>query len=83
MAIVGMAQMRKIFEIIDKLGIHREKIEVPLKPKGAGSIEMLDSGIARIILPEDKSLEEWLPTLEAELDKLPIPREQVDYDKLT
>ena len=83
MAIVGMAEMRKIFAIIDKLGIHREKIEVPLKPEGSGRIEMLDSGIARIVLPADKPLDEWIPTLEAELDKLPIRREQVDYSKLT
>lgn len=80
MAIVGMAEMRKIFAVIDKLGIHREKIEVPLKPQGAGSVEMLPSGIARIIIPADKPIDEWLTTMEAELDKLPIPREKVGYD---
>lgn len=83
MAIVGMADMKRIFGVVDKLGIHREKIEVPLKPEGSGSVELMDNGVAKIVLPADKPLGEWLPTMEAELDKLPIPREKVDYDELT
>ncbi len=79
MPIVGMKEMQRIFRLIDEMGIHREKIEVPLSPEGDGSVRMLPSGKAEIVLPENKPLEEWIPHLKAELDKLPIPREKVEY----
>lgn len=80
MAIIGMTEMRKIFSVIDELGIHREKIEVPLQPKGSGAVETLPSGKVRITIPEDRTLEGWLSELRSELEKLDIEPEFIDYD---
>lgn len=60
---IGMEQMNRIFEVVDDLEISRESIQVELLPAGEGSIEQLDSGKVRIVLPATTELARWLPTL--------------------
>jgi hypothetical protein len=60
---IGMAEMSKIFEVVDALGISREVITVPLAPSGAGSVEKLPGGKFRIVIPESVPLDEWIPVL--------------------
>ena len=79
MAIVGMDEMRRVFAVIDELGIHREKVEVPLSPQGEGRVRLLPSGKIEIVLPETTPLDQWIAYLRQELDKMPVPRQKVEY----
>ena len=67
---IGMQEMNLVFEVVDRLEISREAIQVPLLPEGAGSVRRLESGRFEIVLPAEGSLDEWLPALEAELRRL-------------
>lgn len=60
---IGMAEMNRIFEISDDLEISREGLQVELLPAGGGSVTRLANGRIRIVLPEDRPLDEWLPDL--------------------
>jgi len=71
---LGMAEMNRILEIVDSLGISREAVRIPLAPSGAGSVEKLAPGLARIVAPADRPLEEWLPALRDALRELDLPR---------
>lgn len=64
---IGMEEMNRIFEVVDGLEISREAIRVELLPEGRGSVERLEGGKIRIVLPAERELEGWLPTLERAL----------------
>jgi len=64
---IGMAEMNKIFEVVDSLGISREAITVSLAPSGAGSVEKLPGGKFRVVIPEGTPLDDWLPVLRQSL----------------
>jgi hypothetical protein len=64
---VTLDDMQKVFSITDRLGIHRERVKVPLAKRGAGSVEPLAGGVFRITLPENTPLDAWLPDLDREL----------------
>lgn len=55
-----MREMGFVFEIIDELGISREKVEVPLLPRDDGTIRILANGKLEITLPEDRDAHQWL-----------------------
>jgi hypothetical protein len=67
---IGMKEMEAIFEVTDPLGIHREAITVPLRRKDPGEVRAGAGGQIQIIVPESVGIEEWIPTLRAELEKL-------------
>ena len=67
---VSMADMTRIFEVTDALGISRESITVPLAPAGEGDIERLASGKVQITVPRDLPLDTWLPRLRERLVEL-------------
>ncbi|HKQ59791.1 MAG TPA: hypothetical protein VJS92_00825 [Candidatus Polarisedimenticolaceae bacterium] len=67
---VGMAEMRRIFEVVDDLGLSRESIVVPLAPEGTGRVTRLPDGRFELVVPAEIALEEWLPTLRARLIEL-------------
>ena len=60
---IGMAEMSKIFEVTDAVGLSRESIVVPLAPAGVGSVRRLPDGRVLIQLPETTPLDEWLASL--------------------
>ncbi len=64
---ISMAEMSKVFEVVDSLGVSREAITVPLAPSGVGSVEKLPGGRFRIVIPEDTPLDDWLPVLRQSL----------------
>ncbi len=67
---IGMAEMNRIFEVVDEQEISRELIQVELLPSRDGTVERLPTGKIRIVLPENVGLGEWLPTLERALRSL-------------
>ncbi len=60
---IGMKEMDLIFSVTDEMDIHREAIEVPLLPKGEGSVRLLPSGKFEIVIPETIDLVDWLPKM--------------------
>ena len=75
-SIIGMHDMGLIFEVTDAMGIDRESISVPLGKEDPGAVRKLPTGDIEIVVPESIPLEDWLGTLQAELEKLGYEMEQ-------
>jgi hypothetical protein len=74
--IIGMHDMGLIFQVTDAMGIDRESISVPLGKEDPGAVRRLPTGDVEIVVPDSVPLEEWLATLQAELEKLGYEMEQ-------
>jgi hypothetical protein len=61
---VGMAEINKIFAVTDALGVHREKLVIPLGT-GMGRVRKLPSGKLEIVVDRDIPIDEWLAGLPA------------------
>ncbi len=64
---VRLPVIERIFEVLDRLGISREAVIIPLKPAHPGGVTVLPSGKTQIVVDSETPLEEWLPQLEARL----------------
>jgi hypothetical protein len=68
--IVRMNEINQVFAVTDRLGIHREAVEIPLSPESPGRVTRAPSGKFHIVVDADVPLAEWVRTLETELNKL-------------
>ncbi|MFZ5875714.1 MAG: hypothetical protein ACOYXU_04805 [Nitrospirota bacterium] len=68
--IVRMNEINQIFAVTDRLGIHREAVEIPLSPESPGRVTRAPSGKFRIVVDAEVPLAQWVHTLEAELNTL-------------
>lgn len=57
---VGMAEIQKIFEITDPMGIHRESLMIPLGLKNPGSVRRKPNGKFEIVVDASMDFEVWL-----------------------
>ena len=57
---VGMAEIQKIFEITDPMGIHRESLMIPLGPKKPGSVKRKPNGKFEIVVDASMEFDTWL-----------------------
>ncbi len=64
---VGMAEIEKIFQITDPMGIHRESLMIPLGPKNPGSVKRKPNGKFEIVVDATMEFDQWLLGLEAAL----------------
>ena len=64
--IVTMREMDRIFEVTDRLGIHREHVVVPLQPRVPGRVRRLSNGKLEIVV-DAADFEAWIAGLEAAL----------------
>jgi hypothetical protein len=67
---VTLPVIERIFEVLDRLGISREAVIIPLKPAHPGSVTVLPSGKTQIVVDSETPLDDWLPELEARLRAL-------------
>jgi hypothetical protein len=67
---VQLAQIERIFEILDRLAISREAVIIPLRPQGAGGIKRLSNGKLEIVVPADIPFEQWYASLEGTLQQV-------------
>ena len=67
---VQLAQIERIFEILDRLDISREAVVIPLRPQGTGSLRMLKNGTLEIVVPDTIPFDDWYASLESEIQKL-------------
>jgi len=66
---VTMKEIEAIFAVTDALGIHREKLVIPLGPVSPGRVRRLPSGKLEISVDAERPIGEWvreLPDLIAE-----------------
>jgi len=64
---VTMKEIDVIFEMLDRLGISREAVVIPLRPTHPGGIRTLPNGKVEIQVESETPLGEWLPELERQL----------------
>ena len=64
LAAVTLREIERIFEILDRLGISREAVVIPLKPAHPGAVRRMANGKLEILVESEGSLDDWLPTLE-------------------
>ncbi len=60
---VSFAQISRILELTDGLGISREAVEIPLAAERPGVVRKLPNGKLEIVVDADKSFEDWFETL--------------------
>jgi hypothetical protein len=64
--VVTMKEIDAIFAVTDALGIHREKLVIPLGPGSPGRVRVLPNGKLEITVDAERPLGEFvkdLPTL--------------------
>jgi hypothetical protein len=70
-ATVGRAEIECILAIVDRLGISREAVIIPLRPTHPGGVRVLETGRHRgkleITVDSEAPLDTWLVELEAQL----------------
>jgi hypothetical protein len=64
---VTLNEIERIFTVLERLGISREAVVIPLRPAVPGSVRRLPNGKFEIIVDAAVPIDEWLPTLETQL----------------
>ena len=67
---VTLREINRIFEITDRLGIHRESLVIPLGPRHPGRVRRMPNGKIEIVVESEGEFEDWLAGLEAALAPL-------------
>jgi hypothetical protein len=61
---VTIAEIERIFEVLERLNISREAVVIPLKPAHPGGVRRLPTGKFEIQVESETPIDEWLPELE-------------------
>ena len=64
LAAVTLREIEAVFTVLDRLGISREAVVIPLKPAHPGGIRTLANGKVEITVESETPIAEWLPELE-------------------
>ncbi len=62
-----LAEIERIFQITDALGLSREALVIPLRPQHPGSLTRRKDGRLEIVVEAETSFDGWLQAFEAEL----------------
>jgi hypothetical protein len=68
--VVGIHEINRIFEVTDRMGIHREALVIPLAPRHPGRVRRRPDGKIEIVVESEGDFEAWAGGLEAELKVL-------------
>ncbi len=64
---ITLKEIEQIFAVLDRLGISREAVVIPLRPATPGSVRRLPTRKFEIIVAADVPFDLWLATLEQQL----------------
>jgi len=64
MDVVGPQEMRRVLEVVDALGIHREAVRIPLTPVPGGGV-CIEAGALVVEVPLGDELDAFLDGLPA------------------
>lgn len=67
---VTLKEIEQIFEVLERLNISREAVVIPLRPQSPGSVRRLPNGKFEIVVDANEPLEDWLVTMEQQLQLL-------------
>lgn len=70
MDMVSFAQISRILELTDSLGLNREWVEIPLSPERPGRVRRLHNGKLEIVVDADRPFEEWLGSLSRQIESV-------------
>ncbi len=70
MEMVSFAQISRILELTDSLGVNREWVEIPLSPERPGRVRRLPNGKLEIVVDADRPFEEWLESLSKQIESV-------------
>ena len=70
LTIVALNEIEKVFTVLERLGISREAVVIPLRPATPGSVRRLPNGKFEIVVDAETPTDDWLPRLEAQLKTL-------------
>ncbi len=73
---VTLQEIEQIFAVLERLGISREAVVIPLRPASPGSVRRLPNGKFEIVVDAGVPLDEWLPKLEEQLRSLTSQEEE-------
>ena len=60
---VTLREIEKIFAVTDAMGIHRERLVIPLGPGLPGRVRTLPNGKIEIIVDAEIPIDEWVDDL--------------------
>ena len=60
---VTLREIEKIFAVTDAMGIHRERLVIPLGPGRPGRVRTLPSGKIEIVVDALVPIDEWVKDL--------------------
>jgi hypothetical protein len=61
---VTLREIERVFAILDRLGVSREAVVIPLRPVHPGTLRVLPNGKLEIQIESETPFEAWLPELE-------------------
>ena len=64
---VTIREINRIFEVTDAMGIHREMVVIPLRPRHPGRVRRMPGGKVEIVVEAEGSFDEWVEGLQAEI----------------
>ena len=67
---VTIREIHRIFEVTDALGIHREMLVIPLRPRHPGRVRKMPGGKIEIVVEAEGPFEDWVAGLAEEIRKL-------------
>ena len=70
MAVIRLPEIEEIFTVLERLGISREAVTIPLKKRDPGEVRILPDERVEITVPESTTVSAWLDVLEARLREL-------------
>lgn len=70
MSTVTLRDVEQIFTVLERLGIRKEDVVIPLRPDHPGGARLLPNAKYEIVVEEAVPIDDWLPVLEAQLRAL-------------
>lgn len=64
MQAVSPAEIQRILEVTDRLGIHRERVAIPLGARPGGRVRLMPGGRLEIVVDAEVPFDAWLARLE-------------------
>jgi hypothetical protein len=60
---VTIREIQRILEVTDAMGIHREMVVIPLRPRHPGGVRKMAGGRLEIVVDSERPFDEWLSGL--------------------
>jgi len=64
---VTLREIERIFEVTDRMGIHRENLVIPLAPRHPGRVRRMPNGKVEIVVEAEGDFAAWVEGLETEI----------------